>query len=58
MYEEPVDSGTAVYLLGSILNRLNSTDNKDKFNEFNEVRECTLSYNFLSCKFIPTIEQR
>ena len=32
-----MDAGTAVYLLGSILNRLNSTDNRD---QFNEVREC------------------
>ena len=48
--EEPVDAVTAVYLLGSILNRLNSTDNRD---QFNEVR-CYLRIQntFLSCRFI------
>ena len=34
--KEPVDAGTAVYLLGSILNRLNSTDG-DLLEEFSQV---------------------
>ena len=34
--EEPVDAVTAVYLLGSILNRLNSVDS-DMLEEFSQV---------------------
>ena len=46
-----MDAVTAVYLLGSILNRFNSTDNRD---QFNEVRECMLSKNTKQLPFMQT----
>ena len=51
--EEPVDAGTAVYLLGSILNRFNSTDS-DMLEEFSQVINSMVYRTDVSAIFIYT----